>query len=160
MRSTGRVIMLFIFCAVLSCKNNENKNIDPFYTEMGEWDSARIPLLKPYEAVIVTKEHGWIINLEGFDGDTGFSNVKKANVIDSNILVYAVNTYLHGSDNIKEAWYVIIPTKHIEKGFGKHQEYLDYLNTIGFKNEPKLHDIDAVAEYYEHHEIIDWKAID
>lgn len=158
MKLTGIITILLIFSIVLSCKNQSNKNIDPFYTEMGEWDSARIPLLKPYEAVIVNKKHGWIINLEGFDGDTGFQNVKKANVIDSTILVYSTNTILHGID-VREAWHIIIPSKNIEKGFGSHQEYSKYLRSIGFKGEPKLHDIDAVAEYYERHEIIDWKAI-
>ena len=42
------------------CKQTSEQKIDEFYTEKGEWDSARIPFIKPYEAIILTS--GWLGN--------------------------------------------------------------------------------------------------
>lgn len=153
--------MCLIILTLVSCAHAPNKtsNIDPFYTEKGEWDSARLPFIKPYEAVIVNKEFGWFMNLKGFDGDTGFPNIKKANVINGVILLYSTNSILHGID-AKQSWHVIIPGKNIEKGFGSHQEYLNYLNTLRIRVDPRLYNIESIAKYYENHDTIAWKSID
>lgn len=101
---------------------------------------------------------GWFMNLDGVDGDSGFQNIKKANVMDSVIFVYSVNSILHGVD-IKESWHVIIPSKHIEKGFSDHQAYVGFLNKLGIQREPQLYDIDKIEHYFENHETIDWNAL-
>jgi hypothetical protein len=141
-----------------SCKQKSIKNLDHFYTDKGDWDAGRIPFIKPYEAINATKKFGWSINLKGEDFDTGFPNIKRANVIDSMILIYSTNTILHGID-VKQSWHIIIPKQSIEKGFASHQEYLHYLDSIGTRDEPQLHDIDSIADYFETHDTIDWKAI-
>jgi len=91
-------------------------------------------------------------------GDTGFFNIKKANIINGVIIVYYTNSLLHGN-YVKEGWYVIIPVKKIEKGFSTHKEYLEYLESVHITTEPILHDIESIAFYYEHHDTIDWKNI-
>ena len=93
--------------------------VDEFYTEKGEWDSARIPFLKPYEAVLVNKEMGWFMNLKGDNGDSGINNIKKATVVNGVILVYSVNSIFNGID-VKQTWRVIVPSKDIERGFDNH----------------------------------------
>jgi hypothetical protein len=134
------IILSFVASCIISCKNKADKDVDEFYTTKGEWDAGRIPFLKPYEAINATKESGWSMNLEGKDLDTGFPNIKKANVVNGIILLYSTNTILHGID-VKQSWHVIIPGKHIEKGFASHQEYFDYLKKIGIRIEPHLYDI-------------------
>ena len=148
--------ILTVITCLLSCTGNST--VDKFYTEKGEWDSARLPFIKPYEAVIMNKDFGWGMNLDGKDGDTGFFNIKKANVVDGIILIYSVNSIFHGVD-VKQSWHIIIPKKHIEKGFEIYQEYRNYLNSLDIKSEPILYDIEHVANYYEDHDTIDWKAI-
>ncbi|QTE39598.1 hypothetical protein J3L18_11225 [Mucilaginibacter gossypii] len=148
-------ILLLFSC---SGQSHKRSNIDEFYTAKGEWDSARLPFIKPYEAIIVTKESGWGMNLEGIDGDTGFSHIKKANVIDGVILVYYTNSILHGN-YVKEGWYVVVPAKKIERVFSTHKKYLKYLESIHISAEPILYDIESIADYYEYHDIIDWKKI-
>ncbi|MEO3407135.1 hypothetical protein AAFN85_24675 [Mucilaginibacter sp. CAU 1740] len=149
------LIGLLLCC---SCGSNKKAAVDDFYTEKGEWDSARLPLVKPYEAIIVNKEAGWGMNLVGVDGDTGFFHIKKATVVNGVILVYYENDLLHG-ETVWKAWYVVIPAKKIEKGFSTHKQYTDYLDSIHIPKETPLHDIEAIADYYEYHDTIDWKEI-
>lgn len=144
-----------------SCKSNlpKNVNVDKFYTDHGDWDDARIPFIKPYEAISVGEKLGWDMNLEGYDMDLGIDHIKKANIGNDIILLYSSDsTILHG-ENVKQAWHVIIPKKHIEKGFGSQWEYLDYLESIGITQEPKLHDIDSLARYFGDNDYMDWKEI-
>jgi hypothetical protein len=152
-------IYLFFLFFLITCKNNSNKNlnIDKFYTEKGDWDAGRIPLIKPYEAIIANKDMGWGMNLDGKDGDTGFFNIKRVNVVNDIVLVYSINSIFHGN-YVKQSWHIIIPKKHIEKGFESYQQYLDYLKKIGIETEPRLHDIDSVADYFENHDTINWNA--
>jgi len=59
-----KVFGLFLLLASLSaCSQNSKREVDEFYTEHGEWDSARIPFIKPYEALIVDEKHGWGMSL-------------------------------------------------------------------------------------------------
>jgi hypothetical protein len=150
------LIILTVITCLLAC--TDTSTIDKFYTEKGEWDSARLPFIKPYEAVITNKDFGWSMNLDGKDGDTGFFNIKKANIVDGIILIYSINSIFHGVD-VKQSWHIIIPKKHIEKGFASYQEYRDYLNALGIKSEPILYDIEHIANYYEDHDTINWKVI-
>jgi len=154
------ILMISTICLLISCFHSSEKISNPsdFYSRKAGWDAARIPFLKPYEAFKASKEMGWFMNLDGVDGDSGFQNIKKANVMDSIIFVYSVNSILHGVD-IKESWHVIIPSKHIEKGFSDHQAYLDFLNKLDIQKEPRLYDIDEIAHYFENHETIDWSAL-
>ncbi len=153
---SSSLIMFFI-----SCSHDTSKKVEgnKFYTEKGEWDSARIPFIKPYEAILLDKESGWFMNLKGDDGDSGFNNIKKATVANNLILAYSVNSIFNGVD-IKETWRIIIPSKGIEKAFDNYPGYLNYLNKLGITSEPKLIDIEKIAAYYASHDMIDWQAIE
>lgn len=157
-----KIFKIFAICIVFiaACTNKDNKgrDADSFYKEKGGWDAGRIPLIKPYEAIITNKNVGWGMGLEGLDGDTGFTNIKNINVIDGMILVYSVNSILHGIDT-KETWHIIVPNKGIEKGFSNHQDYLNYLNKLGVTSEPNLINIDKVAKFFDKYDRVDWEAI-
>jgi len=159
-KSSLLTLLLWLFCFLTSCFHISEKasNTDDFYSRKSGWDPARIPFLKPYEAVKVGAPRSWFLNLDGADGDTGFQNIKKAVVVDSVIFIYSTNSILHGID-IKETWHIIVPVKHIEKGFSDHRDYVNYLNKLGIQKEPHLYDIEAIADYFENHDTIDWNAI-
>jgi len=64
-----KITFLFVLIiSLFSCTwvSHKQSNVDEFYTEKGEWDSARLPFIKPYEAVIVTKEDGWGTEIQVF----------------------------------------------------------------------------------------------
>lgn len=154
------LLIFLTFFNCIACKDKENKkvNVDGFYIEKGEWDLGRIPFIKPYEAVIVNKQNGWCMHLFAEDGDTGFCNIKKANVTKGLILIYSEDLMLRGIE-VKQSWQVIIPCRSIEQGVDSHEEYLRYLSGLGLKSEPLLIDIELAAKYFEDNDIIDWKLI-
>jgi hypothetical protein len=140
-----------------SCKSNlpKNVNVDKFYTDHGDWDDARIPFIKPYEAIELNGYEDWIMNQEN---DSAIEHIKKANANNGVIFIYGGRTIFQG-EYVNEAWHVIIPAKHIEKCFTSKWAYLDYLGSIGINKEPKLHDIDSLARYFGHNDYMDWKEI-
>lgn len=158
------MVRLFLISLLVSfftsCKDRVNKNaeVDKFYTEKGELDSARIPFIKPYEAILLNKNEGWFMNLKGDKGDSGFNNIKKATVVDRTILLYSVNSIFNGME-APQTWRIISPSQSIEIGFDNHQEYLNYLKKMGFTYEPSLHDIETIADYFDKYDLIDWKSI-
>jgi len=152
--------LLLLLVSLSACSQNSKHKVDDFYTEHGEWDSARIPLIKPYEAVIVNEENGWVMNLEALKGgDSMLSHIRKATVLNGFILVYTGSTLMMGVE-IKESWWVVSPHRKIEKGFSDEKQYWAYLKTLGLKKNPRLHDIKVIASYYEDHSMIDWNALD
>jgi hypothetical protein len=152
----GLLLLLTLFSA---CTEDSKSKVDEFYTEKGEWDSARIPFIKPYEAVIFGKKDGWgmaLMALEG--GDSMVGHIRKATVLNGFVLVHTGSTLLIGVE-VKESWWVVSPSHKIEKGFSNHQLYWDYLKTLGFKKEPRLHDMEVIASYYENHDTMDWNEL-
>ena len=156
-----KVFRLFLLFASLSaCSENSKHKVDGFYTEHGEWDSARIPFIKPYEGVIVNEENGWVMNLKALKGgDSMLSHIRKATVFNGFILVHTGSTLMMGVE-IKESWWVVSPSRKIEEGFSDEKQYWDYLKMLGFKKKPRLHDIRVIASYYEDHDTMDWDALD
>ena len=73
-------------------------------------------------------------------------------------MLYAVNTFLKGN-KVKEAWFIVIPSRHIEQGFSNHIDYIKFLDENGINVEPKLYDINYVSEYFDNHYPINWKEI-
>ena len=90
MRIKFLLLLFLIEGCVVACNNKtDTKQIkSDFYTSSGEWDKCRIPLIYPYEAVIVNKRDGWFMNLYGAY-DAGFGNIKKINIVNGTILVYS-----------------------------------------------------------------------
>lgn len=147
---------LLVFISLSACRQDNKHKVDEFYTEKGEWDSVRIPFIKPYEAIIVDEKHSWVMNLKVLDGGTSsFYNIKKATVENGFILAYTGRTLMM-SVEIKESWWVISPSRKIEKGFSDQQQYWTYLKTLGFKKEPRLHRMKVIASYYENHDTMVW----
>lgn len=152
-----KFVGLFLLLASFSaCRQGSKPKVDEFYTEKGEWDSARIPFIKPYEALIFGKKDGWGMNLIPMeDGNSMLSHIRKATVLNGFILIHTGSTQLIGVE-VKQSWWVISPSLKIEKGFSDHQQYWVYLQTLGFKKEPRLHDMEIIASYYEYHETMVW----
>ena len=151
--------LLLLLTLLSACKQDSKHKVDEFYTEKGEWDSARIPFVKPYEAIIVGKEYGWCMNLIGIeDGNSMLSHIRKATVVSGFVLIQTDSTLLKGVE-VKQSWWVVSPSRKIEKGFSDHQKYFTFLKALKFKKEPRLHDMEVIASFYEDHDTMDWNEV-
>lgn len=153
----SKVFGLLLLITLLSaCRQYSKPKVDVFYTEKGEWDSARIPFIKPYEAIIFGKKDGWGMGLMALNGgDSMIGHIREATVVNGFILVHSGSTLLMGNE-INESWWVVSPSRKIEKGFSDHWQYWIYLKNLGFIKEPRLHDMNVIASYYEDHETMVW----
>jgi len=156
----NKVFGLLLLLTLLSaCKQDSKHKVDEFYTEKGEWDSARIPFIKPYEAVIFGKEEGWGMSLHSLEGEGSMINhIREATVVNRFVLIHTDSTLLNGIE-IKQSWWVVSPSRKIEKGFSDHQKYFTFLKALKFKKEPRLHDIEVIASFYEDHDTMDWNEV-
>jgi hypothetical protein len=143
----------------MSC-SQEKKHEDPYYTDHGGWDAGRFPLIKPYEAICSNGTDNWYVQLtQNADGLFSAPGTKEIAIVNGTIFLHSINTILNYAE-AKEAWFVLIPNKHIQKGFASRLGYQDYLYSIGIEHEPKLYPINKVAMYFGEHDTIDWQHID
>lgn len=130
-------VYISLFILVSACSIVRLPGSDPFYSSSGDWDSIRIPLIKPYEAISIGS--GWNIQLHVSPLDKeiywyiNLSNVENIAVENNVIMVYT----RYRQDVVEEAgqkvlyWFVIIPDKRIETGFDNEDDFLRYIQKYG-----------------------------
>ena len=156
-----KVIILLLISAFLFSCNQRRKNqrpMDDFYINKGDFSLSRFPLIKPYEIATVVTSNEWIIHSVDYNETLGtVPGTKQINVVDSVIFAHSKNTILDGQPT-SEAWFIIIPKHHILRGFKNHSEYLDYIKSIKSK-EPKMYDVGEVFSYFDSKDTLDWKQL-
>jgi len=119
--------------------------VDAWYTDPGDWDDSRIPLIKPYELLKLKGQKDWEMALQSPMIGVAIHNVQEVNVLDSIIIVHSGETNLRGGLKVKEAWFVISAKKDpSEKGFAKKEDFekelIDYhLKTAVFFEPDKVY---------------------
>ncbi|MCQ6957257.1 sigma-70 non-essential region-containing protein [Mucilaginibacter aquariorum] len=159
-----QVVFLIICFYLASCEGGaggKKSALDEFYTDKGSYDMARIPLIKPYEAVVpATGDHDWLIHSVTDSVLFTIPGVKGIKVLnDRVILAYGVNTLINYQD-AGEGWFILIPRDNFIKIFTKHEEYINWLDCHGIKKEPSLYEPIRVYDYFKFHETVDWGKID
>lgn len=149
-------IAVLLFANVLYLASCRQTNT--FNTRRGGFDYIRIPLIKPYEALLLNGKKEWGMNLYNGALNSSIVNIKSVNIVNHAILLNSRNTNLNGQ-KINEAWFVVIPSKHIEQGFASHKDYVKFLNENGIIVEPKLYDINFISDYFDSHYPINWESI-
>lgn len=144
--------MITGFC-LIACQRR-----DTFYTRRVGFDYIRIPLIKPYEAVLLNGQKEWIMNLRNEGPTSSVINIKQIGVGNRVIVLHSENSNLNGT-KVNEAWFVIIPTRHIEQGFETRAEFVKFLKEQGIAVEPKTYDINMVSTYFIDHTPINWDFI-
>ncbi len=151
-------LVILIAAFTVSCHEVDKPN-DPYFTDHGDWDDVRFPIIKPYEAICLNGTNTWFVQIiTGADGFFSAPGTKEIAVVNQMIFLHSVNTVLNFAE-ATEAWFVLIPSKHIEKGFATHFSYQDYLHSLGISQEPKLYPMDRVSRHFGEHDAIDWQHI-
>ncbi|QHS54791.1 hypothetical protein GWR56_04230 [Mucilaginibacter sp. 14171R-50] len=158
-----KIIQLPVLLCVMLCQSactDKQPDVDEFYTQKGGFDFARIPLIKPYEAVVpATGNEYWLIHSVTDTLLFSIPGVKQLSVSDNKmIFVHGVNTAIN-YQNVKEGWFVLMPAKNLVKAFLKHENYLNWLHDHGIEKEPHLIDPDNIYRYFKNHDTIDWQEI-
>ena len=153
------ITSILFLIMLISCTNSKKRKIkkDSFYTDYGGFGHKRIPLVKPYEAVKVSEDE-WRVELQTTQLlELSIHNVRALNVINDTIIIYAEGGEVSIKDTkYNEAWFVILPTEEIEKGFNKKEDFIAYLAKATVKD-IKLYDTDKVYATFYNNKKIDWK---
>lgn len=158
------IFSIIIILAIMNgCSKNEMhfRNNDPFYRSSGEIDFLRLPLLKPYDVIKGSDEHGWTIDLFSPSNESSHYlsvfHSKKIAVENGKIFVYT-NSSEQGNKGRNEKnlfWFILNPENEKEIGFSSEDEFLSYIESNGL-NEPKWIDIDKAYEQFNETGCLNW----
>ena len=151
------IISYSIIFVVLSCKNvrKEKKVEDNFYTKTNSsWDAIRLPLIKPYELIKLNGSNEWNMNLQETPGS--ISDIKGINVIGNIIVIHSGETYCN-NEKVGEAWFAVVPEKHVEKGFNKKEDFDNYIFILKI-SDIKFRNVDKVYDSFMVNKKIDWQS--
>src|ERR1700760_3652989 len=102
--------------------------VDPFYTDHGDWDDTRIPLLKPYEAIKLNGQKEWMMNFHGTTTGQGMCNVQEVGIIDSLIILHSDSAHMFFDGKaVDKTWFVVRPKDSLEMGFTRKEDFEKYL---------------------------------
>jgi hypothetical protein len=153
------ILLLIIACSTTSTRHYSD---DPFYSSVGDWDSTRFPLIKPYEAAS-PDGNIWGVSLHTLPSAKGIywyhdiREPQKIAVVNGVILVYT--QYKPDEDEMMGQkalyWFVIIPAKKIETGFDNEDDFLKYIQGYGVK-EPAWETPDVIFQRFQETGCLDW----
>lgn len=128
------IMSVFAACSLDSSskKSDQVTNIsDEFYTKTGGFDHQRIPLLRPYQAININKK-SWSIDLQtkSIRYQPSINDILRIGVANDLIVTYSLNSLLEGVA-VEKAWFVLSPSKRIERGFSDFNEMSNFIKKLG-----------------------------
>lgn len=156
-----KLILLFSLCVFLflSCGRFKHNNVkdkkDSFYTNTGGFDRPRIPLIKPYELLKVS-ENEWLLELQTPILLTlSIRNVKGANVILDNIIIYSEGGTEFMNKQHNKAWFIIEAPKNKESAF---ENYTEFINAIKNKlnSDTAFKEPNQLYDFFCKNKVIKW----
>lgn len=145
-----KVVFLLLIIISVACNHDEKmkKETDDFYHDTGGFGYKRIPLIKPYEAKMVSDSE-WRIRLETTDLlELSIKNVRGINIVDSMICIFSKGGTPIRDTLYNQAWFVIIPGISHEYGFSKMDDYAIFLKKNGINNPPILHELNKAYQLF------------
>jgi hypothetical protein len=124
---------------------------DSFYLGAGEFDSDRIPLIKPYELIRMrpAHEYGWILrfDLSYANNPIQIDNVKDVRLIaveNEIVMVYSPFLDIHEErTGVDESWFMFNPEDETQEGFELESDFLDFVKSYDIHNPEWLSPDDA-----------------
>jgi hypothetical protein len=137
---------------------------DNFYLVHGGLNFKRFPLIKPYEAIYMSKEYGWEINLHGYShGETYIDLITIMRVEGLSVQNEVLTIYSSKPDDYNVyntppqlyKWFVIIPKDKIEVGFSDEIDFYNYLKNYEI-TEVKWQTPDQISGRYDWTWCLEW----
>lgn len=135
------LFVVFISFTFIGCSKKHN---DPFYNDIGTWDSSQLPLLKPYYLIYITDEFGWQMPISGnfpepyYDFNLGdLTNIERVSVENGVIMAYSSEDRKFNDElaQVVFNWFVIIPSKsNSEMAFSSEVDFLNYITQFNITN--------------------------
>ncbi len=137
---------------------------DQFYVQGSGWDYLRFPLLKPYHAIYISDDIGWVIPLERkhpLKNDSlimEIHDVRKIAIVNNIIMVYTPDSPKFLDETIDERifhWFVLIPDEGIEVGFEIESDFVEYIHQNNL-DEPEWLEPLTILQKYDQTGCLDW----
>jgi hypothetical protein len=136
---------VYIILAVfyLSSCNSRLQHKDTFYNDLGDFPYLRLPLIKPYYVDRADSNSPWTLYLRGFLWVSpqphfvyGYDvkDLRKLSVENGIIMAYSPYVDEQADQSIRDNyyhWFVIIPDRKIEAGFGNEGAFIEYVQKYG-----------------------------
>ncbi|MBO2010918.1 hypothetical protein [Hymenobacter negativus] len=106
--------LLAYFVGLTSCQPISERSVglheDPFYRSTGGFDSQRLPLLAPYEAISINRRDGWIVKLFSDSGAvSSVFHAQRMAICQAKLYLAAKGVnYVRGSE-VSALWVVLAP---------------------------------------------------
>lgn len=155
------VLLAFI---LLGCHSLKNPTADLFYQDDGGFNNyGRFPLIKPYEAIIVSEEQGWYVDLlippsqKAMYYYIGLQDVRKVAVENGVIMAYTPSMTVVDEKAGQKVfyWFVVIPDKKIEAGFDNEDDFLNYIQKYGIEK-PSWESPESIFQKYKETGCLNW----
>lgn len=142
-----RMYLLMILPLTISgCSIFAQKHEDPFYDDIGTYDSSRLPLQNPHYLVYIDEQYGWQMPVKGNFPDDQYAynggdllEITKVAVENGVVMVYTprIRKVDENAEQKVLRWFVMIPNeKNFEIGFANEAEFLEYVQKFGI-NQPQ-----------------------
>lgn len=146
------LITFFTIILFNNCWNGKNRNVeDSFYTNTGEWDLRRIPLIAPLELTSTDKATWGIKSFpEGYDTKLhSIGNIKMISYIDEKyFLIRSIGSTSIKGHEYQQAWYTI------DLNSKKFEAFVDYkalCDSLKIKNQIQIDTTEWISpdSYYK-----------
>ena len=87
------LLALLVAASTLPSCHSKGGKVDKYYTDYGDWDDARFPLIKPYEALCLNGSHDWCVQLtQDSEGLFSAPGTRKINIVNRMIFLYSTTS--------------------------------------------------------------------
>lgn len=142
---------------MFSGSDSKNETVDDtFYSDLGGFGRARIPLVKPYELKKVSSNE-WRLELENPELLTlSIHNVQGVDVRDSIIFIYSEGGTEFLNQQHQKAWFLIEPTLGNETGFSEVEKFKSEIGKKYKELRVRFHSPDSLYSRFEENRKITW----
>ena len=153
------IIISFLIpnCDFLPNKSKLNSHEDAFYSDLGGLDRPRIPLIKPYELLKVSKNE-WRLELQNPDLLVlSIHNVKGVYIHDSVIAIFSDGGVEFQNKIHAKAWFIIEPEFSTEKAFENENAFNNAYGRSKHGRKVYFLSPDSLYKSFEEQRKIIWK---
>ena len=153
-----RLVFLTILVISYSCNmksNNESRK--GFYSNDGGWDYARIPLIEPFELIMLHGDSVWSLNTSKLPNYSGDMTPLDKFHVERNFIIGHLQPYVDEEDkefSTPERWFILNTSNHTLEELGNKERFNYRLDQLALSN--KLIYANDVLSRYRNGEFLPW----